>query len=138
MNLNINTAPNSHDLPLQVSDLTVAYSRKPVLWDVDLDIPEGKLVGIVGPNGAGKSTLIKAVLEENPNHGAALHLLGKIDMLKSDWEGAIYLLKKARRARPQDDDIRRDLRRAEHEALKPKKGEGLGSVLGGLFSKKKK
>jgi len=33
-----------------------------VLWDIDLVVPEGKLVGILGPNGAGKSTLIKAVL----------------------------------------------------------------------------
>ncbi len=42
--------------------MTVAYHRKPVLWDIDLIVPEGKLAGIVGPNGAGKSTLIKAVL----------------------------------------------------------------------------
>jgi len=48
--------------PLEIHDMTVAYHRKPVLWDIDLIVPEGKLVGIVGPNGAGKSTLIKAVL----------------------------------------------------------------------------
>lgn len=42
--------------------MTVAYHRKPVLWDIDLTVPEGSLVGIVGPNGAGKSTLIKASL----------------------------------------------------------------------------
>jgi manganese/zinc/iron transport system ATP- binding protein len=47
---------------LEVHDMTVAYRRKPVLWDIDLTVPEGKLVGIVGPNGAGKSTFIKAVL----------------------------------------------------------------------------
>jgi len=49
-------------LALQINDLTVAYRDKPVLWDVDLDIPEGVLMAIVGPNGAGKTTLIKAVL----------------------------------------------------------------------------
>ncbi|MEM9083917.1 MAG: ABC transporter ATP-binding protein, partial [Planctomycetota bacterium] len=42
--------------------VTVAYHRKPVLWDVDYDAPAGRLVSIVGPNGAGKSTLIKACL----------------------------------------------------------------------------
>ena len=47
---------------LEVHDLTVAYRTKPVLWDVDLAIPEGHLVAIVGPNGAGKSTLLKAVM----------------------------------------------------------------------------
>ncbi len=47
---------------VDIHDLTVAYQRKPVLWDVDVQIPERRLVAIVGPNGAGKSTLIKAVL----------------------------------------------------------------------------
>ncbi|MEO1584306.1 MAG: ABC transporter ATP-binding protein, partial [Planctomycetota bacterium] len=42
--------------------MTVAYRRKPVLWDVDYDAPPGKLIAIIGPNGAGKSTLIKACL----------------------------------------------------------------------------
>lgn len=45
-----------------VDDLTVAYKYKPVLWDIDLVIPEGILMAIVGPNGAGKTTLIKAIL----------------------------------------------------------------------------
>jgi manganese/zinc/iron transport system ATP- binding protein len=53
-------------LPLSIHDMTVAYGHKPVLWDIDLDIPEGKLVGVMGPNGAGKSTLIKAVLDLVP------------------------------------------------------------------------
>jgi manganese/zinc/iron transport system ATP- binding protein len=48
--------------PLEVHDLTVAYQTQPVLWDVDLTLPEGRLIAIVGPNGAGKSTLLKAVL----------------------------------------------------------------------------
>lgn len=47
---------------IKVEDLTVAYEEKPVLWDVDLEIPEGILMAIVGPNGAGKSTLIKTML----------------------------------------------------------------------------
>jgi manganese/zinc/iron transport system ATP- binding protein len=47
---------------IEVNDLTVAYREQPVLWDVDLTVPAGVLMGIVGPNGAGKTTLIKAVL----------------------------------------------------------------------------
>ncbi len=47
---------------IQIDDLTVAYDYKPVLWDIDLSVPEGVLMAIVGPNGAGKSTLIKAIL----------------------------------------------------------------------------
>ena len=47
---------------VEVTDLTVAYHDKPVLWDVDVTVPPGTLMAIVGPNGAGKTTLIKAVL----------------------------------------------------------------------------
>lgn len=51
------------DYIIKVEDMTVAYSVKPVLWDIDLDIPKGILMAIVGPNGAGKSTLIKAMID---------------------------------------------------------------------------
>jgi len=47
---------------VEVADLTVAYEDKPVLWDIDLDVPEGVLMAVVGPNGAGKTTLIKSIL----------------------------------------------------------------------------
>src|SRR5688572_9243149 len=47
---------------IEVRDLTVAYRDRPVLWDVDLDVPPGVLMAIVGPNGAGKTTLIKSIL----------------------------------------------------------------------------
>ncbi len=47
---------------VDIHDLTVAYQRKPVLWDVDLQLPAARLIAIVGPNGAGKSTLLKAML----------------------------------------------------------------------------
>lgn len=64
-------------VPLAVHDLTVAYHRKPVLWDVDLDIPEGKLVGIIGPNGAGKSTLLKACLNLIPRASGEIGFYGQ-------------------------------------------------------------
>lgn len=47
---------------IEVTDLTIAYRDKPMLWDVDMDVPSGTLMAIVGPNGAGKTTLIKSIL----------------------------------------------------------------------------
>lgn len=46
--------------PLSVHSLTVAYQKRPVIWDVDFDAPGKSLIAIVGPNGAGKTTLLKA------------------------------------------------------------------------------
>jgi len=63
--------------PLEIHDMTVAYHRKPVLWDIDLIVPEGKLVAIVGPNGAGKSTLIKAALGLLPIASGKIEIYGK-------------------------------------------------------------
>lgn len=56
-------------LALETHDLTVTYHKQPVLYGVDVQIPEGKLIGIVGPNGAGKSTLIKSIMGVIPITG---------------------------------------------------------------------
>jgi len=61
----------------EIHDMTVAYHRRPVLWDIDLEVPEGKLVGIVGPNGAGKTTLIKAALGLLPLASGKVEIYGK-------------------------------------------------------------
>ena len=65
------------DLALAVDDLTVAYDENPAIWDIDLAVPEGVLMGVVGPNGAGKSTLIKAVLNLIPRAAGTVAFYGK-------------------------------------------------------------
>jgi len=82
----------------EIHDMTVAYQRKPVLWDIDLTIPSGKLVGIVGPNGAGKTTLIKAALGlvslasgkveiHGKSYSEQRHLIGYVPQRESvDWD----------------------------------------------------
>ncbi|WP_109830399.1 metal ABC transporter ATP-binding protein [Reichenbachiella versicolor] len=62
---------------LEIHDLTVTYSRKPVLWGVDLTLPKGSLVGIIGPNGAGKSTLIKAAMDLIPKSSGWVEIFGE-------------------------------------------------------------
>lgn len=64
-------------LPLSITDLTVAYHRKPVIWDIALDVPPGSLVGVVGPNGAGKSTLLKACLGLIPVTSGRVEFFGQ-------------------------------------------------------------
>ena len=57
--------------------MTVAYHRKPVVWDIEYDAPAGKLIAIVGPNGAGKSTLLKASLGLVPIVSGEVHFFGQ-------------------------------------------------------------
>ena len=64
-------------LPLEIHDLTVAYHKKPVLYGVDLEVPAGRLIGIVGPNGAGKSTLIKTIMGVVPPSSGWIKVFGQ-------------------------------------------------------------
>jgi manganese/zinc/iron transport system ATP- binding protein len=63
--------------PIEVHDLTVVYHHRPVLWDIDIEFPEGRLISIVGPNGAGKSTLIKAIMGLVPLASGYVRIFGK-------------------------------------------------------------
>lgn len=47
---------------ITIKDLTVVSNTKPVIWDLDLIIPQATLLGIIGPNGSGKTTLLKTIL----------------------------------------------------------------------------
>lgn len=61
---------------ISIHDLTLAYQDKPVLWDIDIDVPQGIMLAIVGPNGAGKTTLLKAILGLLKPAAGQVHVLG--------------------------------------------------------------
>jgi manganese/zinc/iron transport system ATP- binding protein len=62
---------------LELHDLTVSYAKKPVLYGVDVQVPQGALVGIIGPNGAGKSTMIRAIMGLTPLSGGWVRIFGE-------------------------------------------------------------
>jgi manganese/zinc/iron transport system ATP- binding protein len=69
---------------IEIHDLTVSYNKKPVLWGIDCEIPDGELTAIIGPNGAGKSTLMKAMLGLIPHaSGYSLFWGQKINEIRS-------------------------------------------------------
>ncbi|HWL11131.1 MAG TPA: metal ABC transporter ATP-binding protein [Planctomicrobium sp.] len=70
------SSPDPAVSPLTIRDLTVAYHRRPVVWDIDYSAPAGKLISIIGPNGAGKSTLMKACLDLVPHVSGQVQFFG--------------------------------------------------------------
>lgn len=58
---------------LTIKDLTKTFDNKVILDNVNLEIPKGKIVGLLGKNGAGKSTLIKLINDLlTPDKGSIL------------------------------------------------------------------
>ena len=46
---------------LEVNGVTFGYERAPLLYDVQLQVRQGEMVGLLGPNGSGKTTLLRLV-----------------------------------------------------------------------------
>ena len=61
---------------LEIRHLTAGYGGTPVLRDLSLTIPAGKVTVVVGPNGCGKSTLLKVLAGILPGQGC-LELQGQ-------------------------------------------------------------
>ncbi len=47
---------------LKISGLNVYYGESHILRDVDMTIPQGKMICLIGRNGVGKTTLLKTVM----------------------------------------------------------------------------
>ncbi|HWV87158.1 MAG TPA: ABC transporter ATP-binding protein, partial [Capillimicrobium sp.] len=57
---------------LRLEGMTVSRGAGPVVRDVTIDIPPGKVTALLGPNGAGKSSLVLAVGGVLPAKGKVL------------------------------------------------------------------
>ena len=68
--------PNSTSV-LQVTKLQAGYGRKQVVFDVDLSVGQGEILGVFGHNGSGKSTTIRTILGITPVLGGTIEFKGK-------------------------------------------------------------
>ncbi|RLG32889.1 ABC transporter ATP-binding protein [Methanosarcinales archaeon] len=48
-------------MKLKIKDVGFGYSNMPVLRNVNIELAESEILGVVGPNGAGKSTLLRCI-----------------------------------------------------------------------------
>jgi ABC-type branched-subunit amino acid transport system ATPase component/sugar phosphate permease len=61
---------------LQIHNLDFFYGTQQVLFDINLEVPEGEIVALLGTNGAGKSTLLRAVSGLDHPHRGVIRIFG--------------------------------------------------------------
>ena len=61
---------------LQIHNMDFFYGTQQVLFDVNLEVPEGDIVALLGTNGAGKSTLLRAVAGLDHPHRGVIRIFG--------------------------------------------------------------
>ena len=64
-------------MEINIKNLTFGYCGHPVLDNVSIRIPEGKLTVIIGKNGSGKSTLLKLIAGIYTPQRGSIEVLGK-------------------------------------------------------------
>lgn len=75
---------------IKVRNVSKEINGKKILDNINFDIYEGEIVGLVGPNGAGKSTLLKIMSGLYPNDEGLIEYYS-ID-LKHNYEKAMSLV----------------------------------------------
>jgi ABC-2 type transport system ATP-binding protein len=50
------------EIAVKIKDLVKKYPGVNALKGINVNIPEGKIIGLIGPNGSGKSTMLKSIV----------------------------------------------------------------------------
>jgi len=62
---------------LQITNLSKNYGKFQALKHINLNIPKGKIVGVLGPNGSGKTTLIKTIMGLLSSYQGEICIMGE-------------------------------------------------------------
>jgi ABC-2 type transport system ATP-binding protein len=62
---------------VSVRGLTVRYGTRTAVDGLDLDLPAGRIVGLLGENGCGKSTLLKTLAGVYADHAGEVRIAGQ-------------------------------------------------------------
>lgn len=68
------------------SQLTVGYNGKPLVRDIEIRLPKGRILTLIGPNGSGKSTILKTIIKQLDRLGGLVYIGGRSleDMTEKD------------------------------------------------------
>jgi ABC-2 type transport system ATP-binding protein len=64
----------SSDNPISVQNLSVRFGKDIILPNINLEIGNSQIVGLIGPSGSGKTTLVKSLIGMNKFEGN-IHIL---------------------------------------------------------------
>ncbi|MGK3125818.1 sulfate/thiosulfate ABC transporter ATP-binding protein CysA [Candidatus Pantoea formicae] len=64
-------------MSIEIKQINKAFGRTPVLNDISLDIPTGKMVALLGPSGSGKTTLLRIIAGLEHQNSGQIHFHGK-------------------------------------------------------------
>lgn len=79
---------------LVLKGVSVEYSGKAVIRDINLEIKSGEVFGLMGLNGAGKTTMIKAILGLRDQNAGDISILGQHKSSKESKAKLAYLPEK--------------------------------------------
>ena len=64
------------DTLLKLERISTAYGQSQVLWDIDLNVPQGGALALIGRNGVGKTTLLKSIIGVQRLTAGVIHFDG--------------------------------------------------------------
>ncbi|WP_297282248.1 ABC transporter ATP-binding protein [uncultured Anaerococcus sp.] len=62
---------------IETKDLTMVYNGKAVLDNINLNLKDGQIIGLVGENGSGKTTLLRTLAGIERNYQGEVRINGK-------------------------------------------------------------
>ena len=70
------TSPSTNDAVVKLENVRLAYGDKLALDGIDLEIPAGKMIGMIGPDGVGKSSLLSLITGAREIQDGLVYFLG--------------------------------------------------------------
>lgn len=70
------TSPSTNDAVVKLENVRLAYGDKLALDGIDLEIPAGKMIGMIGPDGVGKSSLLSLITGAREIQDGLVYVLG--------------------------------------------------------------
>ncbi|MCU6761838.1 Probable siderophore transport system ATP-binding protein YusV [uncultured Roseburia sp.] len=75
-----------NDYFIYTDKMTVGYSGKPLIKDIEIRVNKGEILTLIGPNGAGKSTILKSITRQLGLIAGTVYLDGKTMERMTDKE----------------------------------------------------